>query len=164
MSFVRVRVHSGCHMIPDIGYDRKWVRMLVSYLLRVKISDLVPFTTSQTLVDYQRPGWYVYGVFRLINQLSELSITRKILMIWLKLIDKRVLLTVVSSLLTEARLYEFSRHLEFYLWYTLTDSPIGFWNRLNPTPHLLVEPRLHSTPRFDLWEAKFVKSSISFGV
>ena len=25
----------------------------------VKISDLVPFTVSQTLVDYLRPSWYV---------------------------------------------------------------------------------------------------------
>ena len=33
-------------------------------LLRVKISDLVPFTISQTLVDYQRPSWYVLGYFR----------------------------------------------------------------------------------------------------
>ena len=39
--------------------DRKWVRMLVSYLLGVKISDLVPFTMPQSLVDYQRPSWYV---------------------------------------------------------------------------------------------------------
>ena len=44
-----------------------------------------------------------------------------------------ILLTVESSLLTEARLYEFSRHLEYYLWYTLANSPISFWNRLNPT-------------------------------
>ena len=62
-----------------------------------------------------------------------------------------ILLTVVSSLLTEARLYEFSRHLEYYLWYTLANSPISFWNRLSlPLPwpnisfgtlHLLLEPR-----------------------
>ena len=26
-----------------------------------------------------------------------------------------------------------SRHLEYYLWYTLANSPISFWNRLNPT-------------------------------
>ena len=44
-----------------------------------------------------------------------------------------ILLTVVSSLLAEARLYEFSKHLEYYLWYMLASSPIGFWNRLNPT-------------------------------
>ena len=45
------------------GGDRKWVRMLVLYLLGVKISDLVPFTMPQTLVDYQRPSWYVLGCF-----------------------------------------------------------------------------------------------------
>ena len=37
------------------------VRTLVSYLLGVKISDLVPFTMFQTLVDYQRPGIYFGG-------------------------------------------------------------------------------------------------------
>ena len=51
----------------------------------------------------------------------------------LTLTSRVILLTVVSSLLTEARLYEFSRHLEYYLWYTLANSPISFWNRLNPT-------------------------------
>ena len=51
----------------------------------------------------------------------------------LTLTSSVILLTVVSSLLTEARLYEFSRHLEYYLWYTLANSPISFWNRLNPT-------------------------------
>ena len=44
-----------------------------------------------------------------------------------------ILLTVVSSLITGARLYEFSRHLEYYLRYTLANSLIGFWNRPNPT-------------------------------
>ena len=29
------------------------------YLSGVKISDLVPFTVSQTLVDYQRLSWYL---------------------------------------------------------------------------------------------------------
>ena len=33
----------------------------------------------------------------------------------LSLMSRVILLTVVSSLLTEARLYEFSRHLEYYL-------------------------------------------------
>ena len=51
------------------GGDRKWVRMLV-----------VPFTVSQTLVDYQRPGWYLLGCFSL-NKISEISIARTILMI-----------------------------------------------------------------------------------
>ena len=70
--------------------DRKWVRMLVSYLLGVKISDLVPFTImSQTLVDHQRPSWYVLGCFSL-NKIPEISIIRTILMIWLKHIDKGV--------------------------------------------------------------------------
>ena len=45
--------------------DRKWVRMLVSYLSGVKIRDLVPFTMSQTLVDHQRPSWYVLGCLSL---------------------------------------------------------------------------------------------------
>ena len=31
----------------------------------VKISDLVPFTVSQTLVDYHRPSWYLLGYFTL---------------------------------------------------------------------------------------------------
>ena len=65
------------------GGDRKWVRMLV-----------VPFTVSQTLVDYQRPGWYLLGCFSL-NKISEISIARTILMIWLEPlehIDKGVLI------------------------------------------------------------------------
>ena len=36
-------------------------RGCLSYLSGVKISDLVPFTVSQTLVDYQRPSWYLLG-------------------------------------------------------------------------------------------------------
>ena len=60
--------------------DRKSVRALVSYLLGVKISDLVPFTMSQTLVDYQRPSWYLVGCFSL-NKITEIIITRTILMI-----------------------------------------------------------------------------------
>ena len=35
----------------------------LSYLSVVKISDLVPFTVSQTLVDYQIPSWYLLGCF-----------------------------------------------------------------------------------------------------
>ena len=69
------------------GGDRKWVRMLVSYLLGVKISDLVPFTMPQTLVDYQRPSWYVLGCFSpgahllfSLNNIPKVSITRTILM------------------------------------------------------------------------------------
>ena len=50
------------------------------YLSGVKISDLVPFTVSQTLVDYQRPNWYLIGCFSL-NKIPEISITRTILMI-----------------------------------------------------------------------------------
>ena len=50
---------------------------------RVKISDLVPFTMSQTLVDYQRPSWYLLGCFSL-NKITEIIITRTILMIWLE--------------------------------------------------------------------------------
>ena len=63
-----------------MGENRKWVRMLVSYLLGVKISDLVPFTMSQTLVDQQRPSWYVLGCFSL-TKIPEISIIRTILMI-----------------------------------------------------------------------------------
>ena len=63
-----------------MGENRKWVRMLVSYLLGVKISDLVPFTMSQTLVDHQRPSWYVLGCFSL-TKIPEISIIRTILMI-----------------------------------------------------------------------------------
>ena len=50
------------------------------YLSGVKISDLVPFTVSQTLVDYQIPNWYLFGCFSL-NKMPEISITRTILMI-----------------------------------------------------------------------------------
>ena len=69
------------------GGDRKWVRMLVSYLLGVKISDLEPFTMPQILVDYQRPSWYVLGCFSpgahllySLNNIPKVSITRTILM------------------------------------------------------------------------------------
>ena len=92
----------------------------------------------------------------------------------LNLTSRVTLLTVVSSLLTEARLCEFSKHLEYYLLYTLANSPISFWIDLTlplawpdisfGTLHLLLEPRFHPTPRFDLWVGQFVKSSISFGV
>ena len=57
-----------------------------------KVSDLVPFTMSQTSVGYQRPSWYILGCF-LLNKIPEISITRTILMIWLKplkYIDKGV--------------------------------------------------------------------------
>ena len=47
---------------------------------RVKISDLVPFMMSQTLVDYQRPSWYLLGCFSLKKK-PEISITRTNLMI-----------------------------------------------------------------------------------
>ena len=46
--------------------------------LGVKISDLVPFMVSRTLVDYQRPSWYLLGCFSL-NKIPE--IRRTILMI-----------------------------------------------------------------------------------
>ena len=89
------------------------------------------------------------------------------------LTSRVILFTVVSSLLTEARLYEFSRHLEYYLWYTLANSPISFWNRLNPTftmaGHFLWHPTsaIGTTipPNTEIfWVGQFVKSSISFGV
>ena len=60
-----------------------------------------------------------------------------------------ILLTVVKSLLTGATLYEFSRHLEYYLWYTLADSSIGFWNRLNPTFTMAGRLFQHSTSTID---------------
>ena len=53
------------------------------YLSGVKISDLVPFTVSQTSVDYQRPSWYLVGCFSL-NKIPEISITRTTLIIWLE--------------------------------------------------------------------------------
>ena len=65
----------------------------LSYLSGVKISDLVPFTVSQTSVDYKRPNWYFLGCFSL-NKMPELCISRTILMIWLEPlehIDKGVL-------------------------------------------------------------------------
>ena len=55
----------------------------LSYLSGVKISDLVPFTMSQTLVEYQRPSWYLLRCFSL-NKIPEISITKAILMIWLE--------------------------------------------------------------------------------
>ena len=55
----------------------------LSYLSGVKISDLVPFTVSQTSVDYQRPSWYLVGCFSL-HKIPEISITRTTLIIWLK--------------------------------------------------------------------------------
>ena len=55
----------------------------LSYLSGVKISDLVPFTVSQTSVDYQRPSWYLVGCFPL-NKIPEISITRTTLIIWLE--------------------------------------------------------------------------------
>ena len=55
----------------------------LSYFSGIKISDLVPFTMSLTLVDYQRPSWYLLGCFSL-NKIPEISITRTILMIWLE--------------------------------------------------------------------------------
>ena len=70
--------------------------------------------------EYTRPSVFLsIQSFVLSSKLNPMSLLK--------------LLTVVSSLLTEARLYEFSRHLEYYLWYTLANSPISFWNRLNPT-------------------------------
>ena len=62
-----------------IGYEWR----CLSYLSGVKLSDLVPFTMSQTLVDYQRPSWYLLGCFSL-NKITEIIITRTILMIWLE--------------------------------------------------------------------------------
>ena len=63
----------------------------------------------------------------------------------LSLAGRVILLTMVSNLLTGARLYEFSRHLVYYLWYTLANSLMGFWNRLNPTIAMAGHLFRHST-------------------
>ena len=73
----RVKLFETSHQA--IGYE--WG--CLSYLSGVKISDLVPFTMSQTLVDYQRSSRYLLGCFSL-NKIPEISITRTILMIWLE--------------------------------------------------------------------------------
>ena len=75
----------------------------------------------QTLVKKTPPlSGFLVGYWPIPNR--DLSLTERV-----------ILLTVVSSLLTGARLYEFSRHPECYLWYTLANSPIDFQNRLNLT-------------------------------
>ena len=80
-------------------WGKGWVEAIgngwgcLSYLSGVKISHLVPFTVSQTLVDYKRPNWYFLGCFSL-KKIPELCISRTILMIWLEHlehIDKGVL-------------------------------------------------------------------------
>ena len=48
----------------------------------VKISDVVPFRVSQTLVDYQRLSWYSLGCF-LVNKIPKIDIIGTILMTWL---------------------------------------------------------------------------------
>ena len=122
--------------------------------LRVPPDGGEPTKCSDITSENSASDW-IFGSL-LTNSQSNLTLTSRV-----------ILLTVVSSLLTEARLYEFSRHL----WYTLANSPISFWNRLKPTftmaghfLHLLLEPRFHPTPRFDQWVGQFVKSSTSFGV
>ena len=74
-------------------------------------------------------------------------------------------LTVVRSLLIGGRLYAFSGHLVYSLWYSLVNSPICVWNRLNPTftmaGHLFRNPTSTigtTTP------PNIVKSSISVSV
>ena len=82
----RVKLFETSHQA--IGYE--WG--CLSYLSGVKIGDLVPFTMSQTLVDYRRPSWYLLGCFTL-DKIPEISITWTILMIWpepLEHIDKGV--------------------------------------------------------------------------
>ena len=93
----------------------------LSYLLRVKFSDLVPSMVSEILMDYQKPSWYVLGCFSL-NQIPEISITRTILMIWLeplKHIDQGVFI------------FEIFQFFVFEL--------VLFWGRhqLLPLPHKL---------------------------
>ena len=137
-----------------------------------------PFTTVCKIYTFPQTAESQQSVQTLVQKTPPLS--EFLVSYWpipnrnLTLTSRVILLTVVSSLLTEARLYEFSRHLEYYLWYTPANSPINLWNRLNPTftmpdisfgtLHLLLEPRFHPTPRFDLWVGQFIKSSISFGI
>ena len=85
------------------GGDRKWVRMLV--VPGFKIGDLVPFTVSQTLEDYQRPNWYLVGCFSL-NKIPELCITRMILMIWLEPLEH-----IVKGVLICFKLFDSSKYL-----------------------------------------------------
>ena len=90
--FVPVKSTRGTILISVWILGNGWG--CLSYLSGVKISDPVPFTVSQTFVDYQRPNWYLLGCFSL-NKIPVLSITRTILMIWLELlehIDKGVLI------------------------------------------------------------------------
>ena len=129
--------------------------------LRVPPDGGKPIKCSDISSENSASVW-IFGSL-LTNSQSKLSLTSRI-----------ILLTVESSLLTEARLYEFSRHLEYYLWYTLANSPISFWNRLNPTftmaghffwhPGSAIGTTIPPNTEFDLWEGQFVKSSISFGV
>ena len=85
------------------GGDRKWVRMLV--VPGFKIGDLVPFTVSQTLEDYQRPNWYLVGCLSL-NKIPELCITRMILMIWLEPLEH-----IVKGVLICFKLFDSSKYL-----------------------------------------------------
>ena len=70
-----------------------------------------------------------------------------------------ILHTMVSSVLTGARLYEFSRYLEYYPWNTLANSPIAFWNRLDPAFTMAEQFFCHSTsaigtttpPNTEIW-------------
>ena len=84
-----------------------------------------------------------------------------------KLSRKLILHTVASSLLTGTRLYEFSRYLEYYLWNTLANSPIAFWNRRNPTFTMAGHFFWHSTstaetttpPITEIWSYEWGKLS-----
>ena len=110
--------------------------------LRVPPNGGKPKKFSGISIENSASVW-IFGSL-LTNSQSRLGLTGSV-----------IFLTVVSSVLTGARLYEFSRHLEYYLWYTLANSPIGFWNRLNlplqwpdtslGTLNLLLEPQLYPT-------------------
>ena len=79
-----------------------------------------PSKCSDITSENSASAWILVAYWPIPNR--DLSLTSHV-----------ILLMVVSSLLTEAKSYEFSRNLEYYLWYTLANYPIGFWNRLNPT-------------------------------
>ena len=60
----------------------------------VLLRSRTDFVSTQTLVDYHIPSWYLLGCFSL-NKMPEISITRTILMIWpepLEHIDKGFLI------------------------------------------------------------------------
>ena len=139
MSFVQERVHTGCHIITSVKFIRN--ESFLSEFIGVFITERNTHSGRPFLSVKCKRGTALICM----NPLRERGnqkippMTEFLVAYWpipnrnLTLTSRVILLTVVSSLLTEARLYEFSRHLDYYLWYTLANSPISFWNRLNPT-------------------------------